>query len=123
MKIFILLLMVFLHIIDDYKLQGILASMKQKKYWKENAPDILYEHDYIMALATHAFSWAFMIMLPVAWTLHFNLTFGFVIIFIINWVLHAIVDDLKCNKFKINLIEDQLIHLIQIIGTFLLLVA
>ena len=32
-KIFILLAMIFLHIIDDYKLQGSLASMKQKK-WK-----------------------------------------------------------------------------------------
>lgn len=35
---FIFLLMIFLHIIDDYKLQGWLASAKQKKYWKENAP-------------------------------------------------------------------------------------
>ena len=119
MKIFTLFLMIFLHIIDDYKLQGILASMKQKKYWKENAPDILYEHDYIMALATHAFSWTFMIMLPVAWALNFNLTIGFIVIFIINWVIHAVVDDLKCNKFKINLVEDQLIHLCQIIATFL----
>ena len=95
--------MIFLHIIDDYKLQGILASMKQKKYWKENAPDILYEHDYIMALATHAFSWTFMIMLPVAWTLHFNLTFGFIFIFIINWVVHAVVDDLNVINLKLIL--------------------
>lgn len=93
--------------------------MKQKKYWKENAPDILYEHDYIMALATHAFSWTFMIMLPIAWALNFNLTTGFIVIFIINWIVHAVVDDLKCNKFKINLVEDQLIHLCQIIATFL----
>ena len=32
-KMFCLLLMIFLHIIDDYKLQGILASMKQKNWW------------------------------------------------------------------------------------------
>lgn len=30
-KIFILALMIFCHIVDDYYLQGILAQMKQKK--------------------------------------------------------------------------------------------
>ena len=32
-EIFMLLFMVFLHIVDDYYLQGILASMKQKQWW------------------------------------------------------------------------------------------
>ena len=39
MKLFILLCMIFCHIIDDYYLQGILASMKQKSWWKNNYPD------------------------------------------------------------------------------------
>ena len=60
----ILLTMIFLHIVDDYYLQGILAQMKQKKFWKEQAPDEKYKYDYIWALIMHGFSWAFMIMLP-----------------------------------------------------------
>ena len=37
-EIFMLLLMIFLHIVDDYYLQGILASMKQRGWWEKNAP-------------------------------------------------------------------------------------
>lgn len=31
----LILTMIFMHIIDDYCLQGILASMKQKSWWTE----------------------------------------------------------------------------------------
>ena len=65
-NIFIVMLMIFMHIVDDYYLQGWLASAKQKKYWEENAPEKLYRSDYIWALIMHSFSWAFMIMLPIA---------------------------------------------------------
>jgi len=37
----------------------------------------------------------------------------------INCCIHFVVDDLKANRFKINLIIDQTIHFIQIILTFL----
>ena len=46
-NIFIVLLMIFFHIVDDYYLQGWLASAKQKKYWQENALEFLYKYDYI----------------------------------------------------------------------------
>ena len=37
---FILALMIFLHIIDDYVLQAPrLSSLKQKSFWEKNAPD------------------------------------------------------------------------------------
>lgn len=42
-KGFVYLLMIFCHIIDDYNLQGWLASAKQKEWWKKNAPEKLYE--------------------------------------------------------------------------------
>ena len=106
--------MIFMHIIDDYKLQGILASFKQKQWWKENAPDKLYEYDYIWALLIHSFSWSFMIMLPIAYVMNFNITGLFSIVFIANVLIHAFVDDLKANRKKINLIQDQTFHLIQI---------
>ena len=118
-NIFILLAMIFLHIIDDYKLQGILASMKQEKWWREQKEyKELYKNDYIMALLEHSFSWTFMIMLPIAFSLNFN-TGWWLLAYIANWCTHAFVDDLKANRFKINLITDQLIHLGQIITTWL----
>lgn len=121
-NIFIFLLMIFCHIVDDYYLQGWLASAKQKKYWEENAPDKMYKHDYIWALIMHSFSWAFMVMLPVAFLMSFNIGFDFVMTFIWNVIIHAITDDAKANRRKINLIQDQITHLIQIVLTFVFLV-
>ena len=121
-NIFIFLLMIFCHIVDDYYLQGWLASAKQKKYWEENAPDKMYKHDYIWALIMHSFSWAFMIMLPVAFFMNFNINFEFVMLFVWNVFLHSITDNEKANRKKINLIQDQMVHILQIIATFLCLV-
>lgn len=121
-KIFILFSMIFLHIIDDYKMQGILASMKQKKWWteqKEYKP--LYKYDYIIALIEHSFSWTFMIMLPISLSLHFNIGW-WVLAYVINATIHAFVDNLKANKFKINLVIDQLIHIAQILITWLVFI-
>ena len=119
---YILLLMIFCHIVDDYYLQGWLASAKQKKYWEENVPDKMYRYDYIWALIMHSFSWAFMIMLPVAFVMNFNINFDFVMTFIWNVIIHAVTDDAKANRKKLNLIQDQMIHLVQIALTFLFLV-
>lgn len=117
MNLFIILAMIFCHIVDDYYLQGWLASAKQKKWWEENAPQKLYNHDYIMALIMHSMSWSFMIMLPIAISMSFNVSILFVIVFIFNAVIHALVDNLKANKLQISLITDQLIHLLQIFVT------
>ena len=122
MNLFIILAMVFCHIVDDYYLQGWLASAKQKKWWEENAPQKLYNHDYIMALIMHSMSWSFMIMLPIAISMSFNVSMLFVIVFILNAVIHALVDNLKANKLQISLITDQLIHLSQIFATATLFV-
>jgi hypothetical protein len=116
-KLFVVALMIFCHIVDDYYLQGILASMKQRSWWEENYPQKSYSYDYIMALAMHAMSWAFMIMLPVAAYMGFRPTNIFFVMLVGNSVIHAIVDDLKANKHKINLIVDQCIHLVQIFVT------
>lgn len=120
---YVLLAMIFLHVIDDYCLQGILANMKQKQWWR-NHPQYQekYRYDYLVALLMHSFSWTFMVMLPVAFVLRFNVPNVFLIAFIGNMVIHAFVDDLKANKMKINLIIDQSIHVIQIVVTFMLFV-
>ena len=126
MKIALLIFMIFAYITNDYYLQGWLASAKQKKWWKKNAPDKLYKFDYIMALFCHSLSWSIMIFLPVLiYSLINNINLNlFYLAIPINLIIHAIVDDLKANKSKINLIVDQSIHFIQIIitwGTFLLI--
>ena len=117
----ILILMFFAHIADDYYLQGWLGSAKQKKWWEKNAPDKLYKFDYIMALFCHSLSWSIMIFLPILiYSLINNVNLNcFYLAIPINLVIHAIVDDLKANKFKINLIVDQSIHFIQIIITWI----
>lgn len=114
---FIVLLMIFCHIVDDYYLQGWLCSAKQKRYWEENAPDKMYKFDYIWALIMHSFSWSFMIMLPIAYSYAFNVGVLFVIVFLVNLFIHAQVDNMKANKKQINLWVDQIIHLCQIIIT------
>lgn len=118
MKMFILLLMIFCHIVDDYYLQGWLASAKQKSFWEKNAPDKLYKFDYIVALVMHSLSWSFMIMLPLAVFNNFEAGVLYGVFFVINASVHGIVDNLKANAKKINLITDQLIHLSQIVITF-----
>lgn len=121
-KYFILLSMIFCHIVDDYYLQGWLASAKQRSWWEQNAPDELYKRDYLMALFMHSFSWAFMMMLiPTLYVImsgtHYN-----PLLFYANVCIHMMVDDAKANRRKINLIQDQLIHLVQIMLTWAFMV-
>ena len=117
--VFVLLLMFFFHIVDDYYLQGWLASAKQRKWWEKNAPDKLYRFDYVMALGCHSFSWSFMIMLPIAIATNWNMGLLF-LAYPLNMGIHMFVDDLKANKLKINLIIDQCIHFVQIVVTWLI---
>jgi len=116
-----LVLMLFLHVVDDYYLQRILSQLKQKEWWVKNAPEALYKYDYIVGLIMHSFSWAFMIMLPFAIQQHFNFSVQYLVMLIFNVIVHAITDDLKANKKVINLIADQTIHVIQIILTWAIL--
>lgn len=113
-----------MHIVDDYYLQGILSSLKQKKWWRDNCPDDLYKNDYRIALLEHAYSWSFVISIPVfIYLLYFNkLGAWFYVLFILNVIVHHLVDDLKANKRTINLVQDQLIHLSQIIFTWLIVI-
>lgn len=117
LRIFILLCMIFLHIVDDYYLQGNLANFKCKGWWQENAPDKMYKYDYIIALVLHGFSWSFMVHIPVLiycylYKIDF---FDFAMISIlINTCVHAVVDNAKANLKCLNLTHDQLLHLMQI---------
>lgn len=122
-KWFVLLLMIFFHIVDDYYLQAIgpLASMKQKKWWEENYPQKIYKYDYLVALLMHSLSWAFMVMLPISIYRSLDIDGTFVILFIVNTAIHAFTDNAKANWLLINLSVDQSVHIFQILDTFLIL--
>jgi hypothetical protein len=115
----ILLAMIFMHIVDDYYLQGVLAKMKQRSWWKENAPDEMYEDDWLVALIMHAFSWTFCIMLPIFLAVDFYINGYTLLLFGANVVVHAITDHFKANAKKINLVTDQTIHIMQILITLI----
>ena len=131
-QIFCLLLIfcIATHIYSDFHLQGILASMKQKKYWEE-MPEYtsFYKHDYRVSLAMHSLEWSFFVLIPVfvLFTAYYQYFFqsGFdwlltnaiilYIIWMINAMVHFEVDDAKANDLSINLNMDQIAHFLQII--------
>ena len=117
----IFLFMFFMHILEDFHLQGILAKMKEKMWWEQNYSDVKYCDDFIIALIMHGYEWAFMIMLPIiiymiaVGNIHWHfILYGIVI----NGAIHCYIDHLKCNKYQINLEQDQFFHLIQIFLTW-----
>ena len=114
-----LVLMLLGHLVADYTLQGWLADGKQKIWWENlfkncgrNVNMAKYRFDYIAALVCHALYWSIFICAP------FYASSWFLAAIVLNTVAHAVIDDLKANKFKINLIQDQLLHLGQILITF-----
>ena len=106
--------MLLAHLISDFTLQGWLAEGKQKKWWNKVANDNLppkYRYDYIAALICHALYWSIAVCIPL-WNSPMLL-----VAIIGNTIVHAIVDDLKANRNKLNLIQDQIIHFAQIVVT------
>ena len=118
---YVFLIMILLHIIDDFVLQPIcLSKLKQKSFWELYVKDDeKYKFDYKVALVIHALSWAIMIHLP----LMVIGTNEYIVLssVILNTVLHAWIDDEKANKLNITLFEDQIMHLGQIVVTWALL--
>ena len=115
-----LLLMLLAHFADDFHFQGILADMKQRRWWEEqfrkHGEDMpaKYSRDYLCALAVHSLEWSIAVMLaPVALGMWRHM--GVVVTLVLfNAISHAYVDDMKANRREINLVEDQSIHLVQI---------
>lgn len=117
--ILILVSMFFCHIIDDYVLQApCLCNLKQKSWWESNAPDRKYRFDYVVGLLVHSMSWGTMIMLPIIIALKGELNYLWFFL-PINIIQHAIIDHLKANRRVINLVQDQSLHALQIIATWL----
>lgn len=107
-----IILMMLGHLVADYTLQGWLADAKQIKWWRKNTSDEKYRHDWIAGLLCHSLYWSILACLPLYCSKWFPLAV------LVNAAVHAVVDHLKCNEMKINLVEDQSLHLIQIMVTY-----
>ena len=123
--IILLIAMLYCHILDDFCLQGILASLKQKSWWEDICSvEPRFRNDYKAALIIQSFLWCFFIHIPLilhirycGWTYNEEL---FLIVFVADWIIHVIIDDFKCNKHKLNLVMSQTVYLIQVIVTWIL---
>lgn len=112
------MLMLLAHFVADYTLQGWLADGKQKKWWQKcfggDVPP-KYSHDYVAALVCHALYWSLAVCAPLWW----SPLLGPAVV--VNAAIHVWIDDLKANKMKINLTQDQLLHVLQMAVTFVTL--
>jgi len=123
--------MVFLHFIADYQVQGILASMKQKSWWVSQFPNrseferSRYKNDYKAAMLAHSFEWSFIVLIPMLVEViksdykPINIIY-YSLILLTNIFYHYIIDNGKANERNLNLIEDQILHLIAIVITIVL---
>ena len=112
-----------IHVLDDFGLQHFthLNELKQKAWWTEQLKKYpaldarLYKHDYIVCLMLHAFKWTCLTMVPmlIAFGLPSAWTLALLVIF--STATHAFIDDLKANKLKISLLQDQAMHVLQLI--------
>ena len=120
-SLFLLASMFFMHVVADFNLQGIMASMKQKDWWKKqegyDAED--NKNDYKAPLFWHSFQWSFCIMLPLFVANNLKIDFISLVFFCLNVFCHYTIDNSKANGHYINLATDQLFHVLQIIGTFI----
>ena len=118
------------HYLADFTLQGCLAQMKQKQWWKDtinkyNSEHIdglsfgLFRKDWRTSLIAHGLYWSLVTFLPVILFTNANDAFLIGVVFI-NAFIHSLIDDMKANLHTINLRQDQLAHLIQITITLLL---
>ena len=113
---FIFLVMLFAHTIADYVLQtDVLTKFKQKKN-QESYGD-KYKYDYIPMLFMHSFMWSFCIHLPLLLLKQEYVLIS--VLIIMQTIIHMIIDNAKANDLSINLIVDQLMHLLQIIISFM----
>lgn len=119
--VYIFILMVFFHIVDDFVLQtACLSKLKQKELWQEICGENFskYKNDYKMALFIHALSWSIAIILPfIIFNVKTSSTLLLTMI-VFNTIIHALIDHIKANKKETTLVADQIIHFLQIFLTF-----
>ena len=118
--------MLLLHLFADFTMQGWFANGKQKSWWLEMCEKLgfsfgPYKYDYICALIGHAVYWTLITFSPIIFFADWPSVCSLGLFVAVQAFIHADIDDLKANRFKINLIADQLLHIVQIIVGVLVL--
>lgn len=122
----LILLVILLHLFADYTLQGCLANLKTKDWWldlfKKGSSWVSYEglvrkygNDYRAGLFCHSLYWTLVTFAPIIYLSESDRFIATTVV--LNTAVHYVVDDQKANAHTINLIQDQLIHLVQIAAT------
>lgn len=115
--VIVLILMLLAHFFADFHLQGILADMKQEQWWNNSKN----KYDYLAALVIHSAEWTLWMMIPLFLLPHLDLGM-FLLLAVLNIVVHSLTDNSKANYRDISLVQDQVIHLAQIAFTYAALV-
>lgn len=119
----IFVLMFICHYFADFVFQGQIALYKQKSWWKDNYPDKKYKDDWLISLLIHSVFWTLAILTPSILFGVLNNVIYFALLLSFNSIYHAFVDHLKCNKLCINLVTDQVCHVVQIIVSFCIILS
>ena len=114
-----LVLMIFCHFVSDFYLQSKSNSLIKKKDCWENRHKKSNgrKYNYIFGLLLHSFVWGISILLP----FFFETGKLYYPVLFFNVIIHAYIDNLKSNKKSISSVLDQILHLMQIIITWLVI--
>lgn len=115
--VIVFILMLLAHFFADFHLQGILADMKREQWWNNSKN----KYNYLAALAIHSAEWTLWMMIPLFLLPHLDLGI-FLLLAALNIIVHSLTDNSKANYKDISLIQDQIIHLVQIAFTYAALV-
>ena len=125
----ILIAVLFLHVMADFRWQGIMAEMKSQDWWKKQKGYYdKYKNDYIPPLFWHSFHWSCCILLPylaISQLMHYALGTvmpSFLVALAANTVVHMFIDHQKANCKSINLVQDQMLHVFQMVLTHVCLI-
>jgi len=125
-KLFLLVLL--LHFIADFNLQlgAGLDKFKSVDWWRKIMGETIwgtadeqfrkYKHDYKVAMAIHSVVWALVTFAPCIWLC--TSAKAMLSILAVNAVAHYYIDNLKANRYRLNLVQDQILHLLQVGASF-----
>lgn len=91
----------------------VLREISDLKF-KISGIESMYEKDYIVGLVLHSIMWSMVTFLPFIPVVTCR---TYLIIVVINAILHGVIDHIKCNLYAINLTTDQFLHFVQIVAT------
>ena len=108
----ILIMMMFCHVVEDFYLEGCLA-------WMNTELRALQQKDYKIVLMMQSLSWTCCIFIPIIYHIgHCGWMYEevpFLVTFVLDWIIQAIVTSLKYHKGVISLAQKQIVNILQVV--------